>query len=187
MKYFTKINLPLLVVYNIFCIFLLIYVEKSVGVSIDNALNNKEFIDFQNTPNSTITNETDVASDSDTDDKDVKGNSSTITSVSEPFNNGTTTEQPTETTTNLTTNSPTSTTVSTTTEIVSTSSSETSTEKTLSSTGSTLLPTAAPSSTRRFDAPSFIGGIVLSLGFLAIMYVGFKFYKARTESNYHTL
>lgn len=47
-------------------------------------------------------------------------------------------------------------------------------------------PTVAPNG-RHFDAPSFIGGIVLALGLLAIFYVSFKFYKARTERNYHTL
>ncbi|CAN7984701.1 unnamed protein product [Ixodes pacificus] len=52
------------------------------------------------------------------------------------------------------------------------------------------VPTAAPSGQlpeRHFDALSFVGGIILSLGCLAILYVGFKFYKARTERNYHTL
>lgn len=47
-------------------------------------------------------------------------------------------------------------------------------------------PSPVPSG-RHFDPPSFIGGTVLSLGLLAIVYVGFKFYKARTERNYHTL
>lgn len=54
----------------------------------------------------------------------------------------------------------------------------------------TVEPTAAPSGQlpeRHFDALSFVGGIILSLGCLAILYVGFKFYKARTERNYHTL
>lgn len=46
--------------------------------------------------------------------------------------------------------------------------------------------TVAPNG-RHFDPPSFIGGIVLALGLLAIIYVSFKFYKARTERNYHTL
>ncbi|GFQ97078.1 uncharacterized protein TNCT_651161 [Trichonephila clavata] len=49
-------------------------------------------------------------------------------------------------------------------------------------TTTTTIPTV-----RHFDAPSFIGGIVLALGLLAIIYVSFKFYKARTERNYHTL
>lgn len=54
------------------------------------------------------------------------------------------------------------------------------------STAAPSKPSPAPSG-RHFDPPSFIGGTVLSLGLLAIVYVGFKFYKARTERNYHTL
>ncbi|XP_076357105.1 uncharacterized protein LOC143250447 [Tachypleus tridentatus] len=164
MKYFTKINLPLLVFYNIFCIFLLICVEESVeALTVDKSENKQLGEDGINFNEEGLKNLTTLNSN-----------------VSE-------TDELQEITTDLITNSSTTTSQSTTTEIVSTSSSETSTNKTSSSTGSTLLPTATPSSTRRFDAPSFIGGIVLSLGFLAIMYVGFKFYKARTESNYHTL
>uniref|UniRef100_A0A0C9SF36 Putative secreted protein n=1 Tax=Amblyomma americanum TaxID=6943 RepID=A0A0C9SF36_AMBAM len=48
-------------------------------------------------------------------------------------------------------------------------------------------PTAVPPPERHFDTLSFLGGIILTLGCLAICYVGFKFYKARTERNYHTL
>ncbi|KAH9381183.1 hypothetical protein HPB48_003160 [Haemaphysalis longicornis] len=48
-------------------------------------------------------------------------------------------------------------------------------------------PTSAPPEERHFDTLSFLGGIILTLGGLAIFYVGFKFYKARTERNYHTL
>jgi Multi-glycosylated core protein 24 (MGC-24), sialomucin len=33
----------------------------------------------------------------------------------------------------------------------------------------------------------FSGGIVLALGCMAISFVAWKFYKARTERNYHTL
>ncbi|CAG9822545.1 unnamed protein product [Phaedon cochleariae] len=44
-----------------------------------------------------------------------------------------------------------------------------------------------PEHHRRFDGPSFVGGIVLALGLVAIGFVAFKFYKARTELNYHTL
>ncbi|XP_063234832.1 integumentary mucin C.1-like [Bacillus rossius redtenbacheri] len=51
----------------------------------------------------------------------------------------------------------------------------------------TAAPTVPPSKDRRFDGPSFVGGIVLCLGILAIGFVAFKFYKARTERNYHTL
>ncbi|GIY65074.1 uncharacterized protein CDAR_428741 [Caerostris darwini] len=52
---------------------------------------------------------------------------------------------------------------------------------------SSTVPTTPTAAGRHFDAPSFIGGIVLALGLLAIIYVSFKFYKARTERNYHTL
>ncbi|XP_077540111.1 visgun [Haemaphysalis longicornis] len=51
----------------------------------------------------------------------------------------------------------------------------------------TVPPTSAPPEERHFDTLSFLGGIILTLGGLAIFYVGFKFYKARTERNYHTL
>ncbi|XP_041979989.1 surface protein-like [Aricia agestis] len=40
---------------------------------------------------------------------------------------------------------------------------------------------------RGFDGPSFIGGIILTLGLLAIGFMGFKYYKNQTERNYHTL
>ncbi|CAM1291936.1 CD164 (predicted) [Pycnogonum litorale] len=64
----------------------------------------------------------------------------------------------------------------------------TSTEATKTTKAGHTVPTKKPATTgRRFDAPSFIGGIVLSLGIMAICYVAFKFYKARTERNYHTL
>ncbi|CAH2261679.1 proteoglycan 4-like [Pararge aegeria] len=38
-----------------------------------------------------------------------------------------------------------------------------------------------------FSGPSFIGGIILTLGLLAIGFMGFKYYKNQTERNYHTL
>ncbi|XP_063362869.1 uncharacterized protein LOC134651698 [Cydia amplana] len=40
---------------------------------------------------------------------------------------------------------------------------------------------------RGFDGASFVGGIILTLGLLAIGFMGFKYYKAQTERNYHTL
>ncbi|XP_014677211.1 PREDICTED: porimin-like isoform X1 [Priapulus caudatus] len=40
---------------------------------------------------------------------------------------------------------------------------------------------------QNFDVASFVGGIVLALGFLAIAFFGYKFYKSRTERNYQTL
>ncbi|KAG8229071.1 hypothetical protein J437_LFUL005705 [Ladona fulva] len=51
----------------------------------------------------------------------------------------------------------------------------------------TQAPTDKPAEERRFDGPSFIGGIVFALGVTAIAFVAWKFYKARTERNYHTL
>nr|XP_018902756.1 PREDICTED: extensin-like [Bemisia tabaci] len=47
-------------------------------------------------------------------------------------------------------------------------------------------PTPAPEN-RKFDGPSFIGGIVLTIGLLAIGFVSYKFYMARTNQSYHTL
>ncbi|CAH0552840.1 unnamed protein product [Brassicogethes aeneus] len=71
------------------------------------------------------------------------------------------------------------------------------TTTTVKTTTPTAAPTAAPTkattasppspSDRKFDGPSFVGGIVLALGLVAIGFVAFKFYKARTELNYHTL
>ena len=40
---------------------------------------------------------------------------------------------------------------------------------------------------RSFDGASFIGGIVLCAGLIAIGCFGWKFYKAKTERNYQTL
>ncbi|CAH2047766.1 unnamed protein product, partial [Iphiclides podalirius] len=61
--------------------------------------------------------------------------------------------------------------------------------------GTTVKPTESPKKeddkpvlqARGFDGPSFIGGIILTLGLLAISFMGFKYYKNQTERNYHTL
>lgn len=55
--------------------------------------------------------------------------------------------------------------------------------------GEVVNPTVAPveAKSRAFDGPSFIGGIILTLGLLAIGFMGFKYYKNQTERNYHTL
>ncbi|KAJ8716771.1 hypothetical protein PYW07_003398 [Mythimna separata] len=55
--------------------------------------------------------------------------------------------------------------------------------------GENVSPTPAPVElkSRAFDGPSFIGGIILTLGLLAIGFMGFKYYKNQTERNYHTL
>ncbi|XP_073954897.1 visgun [Choristoneura fumiferana] len=48
--------------------------------------------------------------------------------------------------------------------------------------------TAVPTlQARGFDGASFVGGIILTLGLIAIGFMGFKYYKAQTERNYHTL
>nr|WEY07720.1 sialomucin core protein 24 [Ephestia kuehniella] len=49
----------------------------------------------------------------------------------------------------------------------------------------TIVPT--PVQARGFDGASFVGGIILTLGLLAISFMGFKYYKNQTERNYHTL
>lgn len=93
---------------------------------------------------------------------------------------------------NITTDSTTqvpNTTESSTTSTASSTASPATTESSTIPSITTHVPsktTVAPNG-RHFDPPSFIGGIVLALGLLAIIYVSFKFYKARTERNYHTL
>ncbi|GBL72725.1 hypothetical protein AVEN_127959-1 [Araneus ventricosus] len=86
----------------------------------------------------------------------------------------------------------TSSTITPATSLSPTTSSSTTAPTTTSESTSTVIVTTVttrttPATGRHFDAPSFIGGIVLALGLLAIIYVSFKFYKARTERNYHTL
>lgn len=48
-------------------------------------------------------------------------------------------------------------------------------------------PGKGGSSGQSFDGASFVGGIILSLGIVAIVFFGLKFYKARKDQNYHTL
>ncbi len=58
---------------------------------------------------------------------------------------------------------------------------------------STIIPAQTPElpdtdcNNSGFDAASFIGGIVLMGGILAIGFFALKFYQARQEPNYHTL
>lgn len=54
----------------------------------------------------------------------------------------------------------------------------------------TVAPQGFPSPaeiSQRFDGASFIGGIVLCAGAVAIVFFGCKFYKAKSERNYQTL
>lgn len=49
-------------------------------------------------------------------------------------------------------------------------------------------PSSVPSKNdKSFSFASFAGGVIFSTGLMAIGFVAFKFYKARTERNYHTL
>ncbi|XP_065352962.1 sialomucin core protein 24-like [Cloeon dipterum] len=101
------------------------------------------------------------------------------------------TTTPTTTTSSINTTTSTSTT-STTTSTSTTTPSTTTPTTTVPTTTSTKAPSTTvapvpPVPGRKFDGPSFIGGIVLALGCMAISFVAWKFYKARTERNYHTL
>ncbi|OWF53174.1 sialomucin core protein 24-like [Mizuhopecten yessoensis] len=54
----------------------------------------------------------------------------------------------------------------------------------------TPAPAPTPASNtgmQHFDGASFVGGIILAVGVIAIAFFGCKFYKARKERNYHTL
>lgn len=78
-------------------------------------------------------------------------------------------------------------TTSSTTPVTTTKSTSPTTPKPVTSATTTTTAAPAPHHSRQFDGPSFIGGIVLASGLMAIGFVAFKFYKARTERNYHTL
>ncbi|CAH2982666.1 unnamed protein product [Chilo suppressalis] len=76
----------------------------------------------------------------------------------------------------------------------------TTTDHTMKNVTTTVKPTSKPTTTetpkatdapplqaRGFDGPSFIGGIILTLGLLAIGFMGFKYYKNHTEGIYNPL
>lgn len=110
----------------------------------------------------------------------------------------TTTDPTPSTTTPITTTTTTTTSPTTTTKAPTTTTKTTTLAPNTSTTPkpSTIAPTKTPviptteaphSGGRHFDGSSFVGGIVLTCGLLAIAFVSWKFYKARTERNYHTL
>ncbi|CAG0914055.1 unnamed protein product [Notodromas monacha] len=115
-----------------------------------------------------------------------------ITTTLAPTTNGTSPVPPT--TANITTTPSTTTTITTS---PPTTSSSTTTEK--PTTSSSAPPTPVPSSStaapnpdpsenpRHFDAPSFVGGMILALGLTSVGFMGFKFYQVRVSGNYHTL
>ena len=53
--------------------------------------------------------------------------------------------------------------------------------------GDTAANTGDDAHGQHFDGASFIGGIVLCAGLVAIVFFGMKFYKAKADRNYHTL
>ncbi|KAL8599150.1 hypothetical protein ACOMHN_007866 [Nucella lapillus] len=63
----------------------------------------------------------------------------------------------------------------------------TTTAKASSSQTPTKSPSTGGDGGRKFDGASFIGGIVLCAGLVALGYFSLKFYKSRQERNYHTL
>ncbi|GLV43929.1 visgun [Carabus blaptoides fortunei] len=101
----------------------------------------------------------------------------TTTTITPPIT--TSTEKPTTTTTEPTTPA---------TTVPPTNVTTTTQSTTTTTTATTTTTTAVPAHKgRHFDGPSFIGGIILASGLMAIGFVSWKFYKARTERNYHTL
>ncbi|XP_065266405.1 porimin isoform X1 [Emys orbicularis] len=105
---------------------------------------------------------------------------------------GSTKTTPTQTTTTATqtTTNPTTTSTNTSKPIQSTASVTVTTSKTMSPSSSvTVTPKSATvlARTSRFDVGSFFGGIVLTLGMLAILYVGCKTYHARRGVQYRTI
>uniref|UniRef100_A0A182Q8C9 Mucin n=1 Tax=Anopheles farauti TaxID=69004 RepID=A0A182Q8C9_9DIPT len=138
------------------------------------------------------------------------GDNNTTVPTTPTTSTSTTTTTPETTTKNDTT---TSTTPSTTTSTTSTTTTSTTPSTTTSSTAAPTTPTPAPNTTststetpttpaptpvphcKRFDAYSFVGGMILAYGSLAISLVLYKFYKTHWNSpgagnnanNYRTL
>ncbi|CAM4355910.1 porimin [Lepidochelys kempii] len=107
----------------------------------------------------------------------------TLTTISGSTKTITTQTTTTQTTTSTTVSKPTTT-------IQSTASVTVTTSKTMSPSSSvTATPKSAAvlSRTSRFDVGSFFGGIVLTLGMLAILYVGCKTYHSRRGVQYRTI
>ncbi|KAF2884887.1 hypothetical protein ILUMI_21258 [Ignelater luminosus] len=132
------------------------------------------------------------------DDVTVSPDITPSTVPADPDNTTTTSTTPASTTSKTTLTTPTTQTTSTSSSTTTTTTTTPVTPITTKSTASTspspvtsTTPTTtvapAPHHSRQFDGPSFIGGIVLASGLMAIGFVAFKFYKARTERNYHTL
>ncbi|XP_044875084.1 porimin isoform X1 [Mauremys mutica] len=115
------------------------------------------------------------------------GSNKTAPAQTTPTTNQTTTIDQTTTTKQTASSTTTSKLTST---IQSTASVTMTTSKTLSPSSSvtaTAKSAAVLSRTSRFDVGSFFGGIVLTLGMLAILYVGCKTYHSRRGVQYRTI
>lgn len=135
------------------------------------------------TPNQNITNPLKPATDT-------KTTVTPIPSTTIPVGNSTTVPPTVPTQTPPPTPPPTPPTTPTTSTTSSTTTTTTPAPDNSTTTTTTTTTPASPTPRppcNHFDFPSFIGGIVLTLGILAISLVAYKFYKARNERNYHTL
>ncbi|KFP61817.1 Porimin, partial [Cariama cristata] len=108
-------------------------------------------------------------------------NTTHLTSTSQPTNTSmpvTVTTQPTKT--NQTTRSTTATSIISS-QVVTTS------KISFTSVTATSKSEAVVAKTSRFDVGSFVGGIVLTLGVLVILYIGCKTYHSRRGIQYRTM
>ncbi|RZF40103.1 hypothetical protein LSTR_LSTR002506 [Laodelphax striatellus] len=109
-----------------------------------------------------------------------------------PENKTITSSTTTSTTTNTTTTTPVPTPPSNTTTVsppTTTPSPSTPNVTTAAPVTTPVAPTDSPAhkTDRKFDSFSFIAGIVMAAGLMAIGLVAFKFYEARRDRNYHTI
>ncbi|XP_055912475.1 uncharacterized protein LOC129946353 [Eupeodes corollae] len=135
----------------------------------------------------TVPSVTNVTTDPTPDNTTVPPETTTSSSTSSTTTPATTTSS---TTTPATTTSTTTSSTTSTTSTTPAPNSTTTTTPVPSPTTTTEIPSttaAPPVPCHHFNGTSFIGGIVLTLGLLAISLVAYKFYKARNERNYHTL
>ncbi|KAE9536693.1 hypothetical protein AGLY_007095 [Aphis glycines] len=115
--------------------------------------------------------------------------SSSTTSSSTTSSSTTTTSTPSTTSTQKPTTT-TTTTVAPTTTPNSTTLAPTTTAPTTQSPNTTttaLPPTPEPSPARSWDGPSFLGGMVLAFGIVAVGFVGYRFFYLGRGGAYHTL
>lgn len=153
---------------------------------VDSVDNSKSSSDVTTTAPLTISPSVETRTDTTASIQSSTTSSSTTHSSLAPPSHNTTTSAPTTTTTTTTTSTTTAppipppTTPSTNTTTVAPT-----TTSTTPSPPPTPKPPVPPCN--RFNASSFVGGIVLTLGLLSIGLVAYKFFKGRTDRNYQTL